>query len=788
MLPLYFQAQGLSMTPSAEKVERVNLPADKFVWVFAGLSPLLILVVFAIFSWTRDLVNEYPYWTFGIGAITFWLWLRWCGGRFAYDLDLLLRTVDFVLNRTFNNRDLSGYSRLERFCFHLRNGGLLQGYSPLIFAWTLLALLIVVFGPARTFFSEDSSLRSGFSRMEVALGVVLLLCAVVVLAFLFDLFSRMHYLHRFTTLLLLAAIIMLAGKFYFTDANATEAANLIYPHEFLLFVALAAVLAYAARILACLLMSDFKRDHGAAWQTADLLAKVELFEDPSHPNFTCWQIFRSALNTSLRYPHYFLFPIAVAILLSPHAYMKFAAVTAALFAGTILTVAGAHDRLRMVLNTIQRLFFHGVLWAVSILVIILAACRFFDFSYLATIMNSTSNTALVWFLVSIYAILWFFKYWIGYVLCQHLLDIFHAEPNYTGWMKYEYKDREFISTRVRQQGRGIQIHGTRFAAVGTYVLKDMTHGEAWQLYDPLELFETIVGRQPIYPPPAAAAKDIPLEAADDGKNKPLEAAGKRGPHQADKPVSPPDPKAVEEKYHLSDLRKRVQFYHIVLDTVLIALLIGFVWIRRPDGLIADESKHGYPWSTHVVAEMTANKNAKGGLTMHKHLFGDKEGSQKDRKVVLFAASGGGTRAALYAASVLRGLDELGALQDVKLCSGVSGGSTAIAYMAIHQDALTDRADSTRHKQAWDNYAKVMTAPFIDEVLCGSLEWRMTRGTRLGMLLDESFQRRMQPAEDGKKPEPKKFKDIDKFGIIFNSTLAGTQEKLGCPWRPMRDRG
>ena len=52
-----------------------------------------------------------------------------------------------------------------------------------------------------------------------------------------------------------------------------------------------------------------------------------------------------------------------------------------------------------------------------------------------------------------------------------------------------------------------------------------------------------------------------------------------------------------------------------------------------------------------------------------------------------AASGGGTRAAVYTASVLRGLAEQGRIGNVVLASGVSGGSAALAYFALHQDAL-----------------------------------------------------------------------------------------------------
>jgi hypothetical protein len=137
-------------------------------------------------------------------------------------------------------------------------------------------------------------------------------------------------------------------------------------------------------------------------------------------------------------------------------------------------------------------------------------------------------------------------------------------------------------------------------------------------------------------------------------------------------------------------------------------------------------------------------------------------------VVLVAASGGGTRAALYAASVFRGLDRLGALADVQLCSGVSGGSTGIAHLAIHRgELLKDRSKS------WQRYADVMSAPFIDDVLCGTLEPRIALGTRMGRLLDESFYRHMYRSEKTSLTNGKKLKDAE-IGVIFNTTLAGTE--------------
>jgi hypothetical protein len=560
---------------------------------------------------------------------------------------------------------------------------------------------------------------------------------------------RHHRLHGFTTLLLLATV-GLTGAYLWLVAPAgqmrAEPDYSIYPHVFLLFIGLAAILAYAARLLARWLMHDFRRRFGPAWANAELLRQAELFvllpslrdardelrdslrlllrRQPERICYTIRHNLRSAIATPLRYPHLLLFPIAVAVLLFPSAYMYFAAVTAGLFAWTVLALAGNYARLNNVLNWLQRLFFHGVLWGVSILVIILAACRLWDFSYVATITNSASNLTVVWFLLSIYATLWYYKYWIGHVLGEHMLDLLPSDQPQKGQLTYRIAEGHRENPYVLATDRYVQVHGMRFVAVGTFQNKSKPgHGQAWEFYDQFGLFEAIAQKQP---------------SAPSGNPKMI--------------CKPGDPEVIDGKFGLSDLRQRVQVYYVLLDLLVVIALVVF-------GLVASRSK--------VVAELEASKQPEKPFALSDYLFQEKPGDHERKAVVLFAASGGGTRAALYAASVLRGLHEYGALEDVKLCSGVSGGSTAIAHLAIH------RAPLQGDPAAWKEYAEVMSAPFIDDVLCGTLEWRIACGTRIGTLLDESFHRQMYRAKKVPLGKGLTLKDAE-LGVIFNTTLAGTE--------------
>ena len=92
-------------------------------------------------------------------------------------------------------------------------------------------------------------------------------------------------------------------------------------------------------------------------------------------------------------------------------------------------------------------------------------------------------------------------------------------------------------------------------------------------------------------------------------------------------------------------------------------------------------------------------------------------TSSDREpVILLAASGGGTRAALYTVAVLHGLARLNKLEHVALVSGVSGGSAALAYFAINRPSLLLNKDDL-----WKKMLDTLSEPFIDDVLTGAAE-------------------------------------------------------------------
>ena len=212
-----------------------------------------------------------------------------------------------------------------------------------------------------------------------------------------------------------------------------------------------------------------------------------------------------------------------------------------------------------------------------------------------------------------------------------------------------------------------------------------------------------------------------------------------------------------------------------------------------------------------LAAQVATADLPGLFDLREQLFA--RDRRQGRPAILLAASGGGTRAALYTYSVLGGLHDLGVLEDVVLASGVSGGSAAIAYFAMHRADLlkadptsrppspgaTECLDDPETCRGWARFGAIMSAPFIQDALRGLTEWRMAwgcegkdagsrEGVRLGVQLQESFDRWYAGAGEngpvytdgcadpstwsGPTERVVRFGDQTKLGLIFNTALAG----------------
>lgn len=77
-------------------------------------------------------------------------------------------------------------------------------------------------------------------------------------------------------------------------------------------------------------------------------------------------------------------------------------------------------------------------------------------------------------------------------------------------------------------------------------------------------------------------------------------------------------------------------------------------------------------------------------------------------LVGIAISGGGSRAANFAASVMAELDRMGLLDKVTAISSVSGGSVAASYFALNGD---DKLRLSNHEQFWGNAKETLSQDF-----------------------------------------------------------------------------
>jgi hypothetical protein len=209
-----------------------------------------------------------------------------------------------------------------------------------------------------------------------------------------------------------------------------------------------------------------------------------------------------------------------------------------------------------------------------------------------------------------------------------------------------------------------------------------------------------------------------------------------------------------------ELGRRVELYFALVNTLLVAGFVLLYWHL-------EQGDRDNTVTPIVVAQRGPTSR---GADLAALLHAEPAGSPP---AIVVAASGGGTRAALYAANVLQGLHRLHADGNIILLSGVSGGGVASAYFFSHRDALVsderqhcDALDPTALQDAWECYLDRMSMPFIRDVLQGAAEWRIQSDVPLGKLLAESFERRL--FADGNRT----LGADSHLGLILNTTIAG----------------
>lgn len=435
------------------------------------------------------------------------------------------------------------------------------------------------------------------------------------------------------------------------------------------------------------------------------LRQVELFVSlPDPPPVTGWMFLLAAFGAVASSPGRVLFPPALFALFVEREFVTGIFVLVLAVNLALLAFASLDPRFGGSWNLPHRIFFGGWSALVSVGVIVLGICRVADVQYVSTLFDGARNYTLGGYLLVGYVLTWWFDYWTSTPAAVRFLDLVGGRGGADD-AQIDYPiDPATPRTSVPAANRVIQTHG----AGRLLVLHD--HG------GPYPYFHSYT----------------PTEAVD------VLRAGlpEKDPVRAD----------------LEWIKWRLAAHFLVTSAFVVILFGGAGWLlhRLPQQPhIGPPPPGSPPFQPLDVASVIVPAEVCTGET----------------PVIAIAASGGGTRAALYTTSILERLHQQGQLRHVRIMSGVSGGGAALAYFAAHRPGLLGTDPN-----AWGEFFKAMKQPYIEDVLDGSGEWRIAADHRLGVLLAESFERYWGDSRR------KAMRDITDIGLILNSAIAGRFER------------
>lgn len=497
----------------------------------------------------------------------------------------------------------------------------------------------------------------------------------------------------------------------------------------------------------------------------------------------------SAVLTPLRYPLQVFLPGAFMALVSSEATMWWWFVPLSLAAWGLLVTGALHERLMEILNTIGRLCFVGPQWVVSVAVVALALARLRGIHYVTYVFAATETTGIIIaYLLFAYALAWFFGFWADILLARRFLRLLSGRDEPVTAIRYRFApptrpklaeetDAELSLSQVQNEHRLIILHGAgRLRLQGFYerdYAPDPDDRRALHFLTPAEVLTQFRRQIENLPPPPA--RD-PLPRIRDLWRAALAYPGATGA--------------------------------AALVCVGLPWTFGFFATSQPAELsIVEEESDATRLDFASLLLGAAHGAPDAGLS--RAAGPDPCGELgPDQPRIAIAASGGGTRAALYTASVLRGLAEQGLICQVVLASGVSGGAAALAYFAIHADALRrPLPPGGTLGPEWTAFEDAMAHPYIGDVVRGISDanvalasWRWRTGiegepvepgvagrsegwtparVRFGSLLAESFVREIGMGQMADVP----------FGLILNTGLLGQcdADEAGNPVETFRTK-
>jgi hypothetical protein len=482
---------------------------------------------------------------------------------------------------------------------------------------------------------------------------------------------------------------------------ASEANQSPYVHTYGVFACVLALLAWLARPLARWQFGSVSDQQRELYRAA--LRETELFPGARvDPDISARRVV-AALATGIFYHllEFLLLPSLFALMV-PSRYLGWTILGFGVFAAWLLMMGNFTLRWRAMVSQVRRWFLVGTPLAVSVAVIAIAILRFAKVQYATTVLDAAPFGVIFVWIIMAYALLWWFEFSVNSAVAAELIRVVGTDHDVeAGYLKYLPDKVPPERLTVDLNDRFIAAHGAGRFAVLGW-FRDKDSNEPLIAFQTFDLMELFAR------------------------------------------LTPP---ALSDLGH--DFKRRIELYFLTVNALVIALLFaGYVY-------------YGYGDRHNTVASVISVRPVP-----HDPQRPDlAELLKARRRVFIVAASGGGTRAALFTATALEGLNKLGVAKDIVLLSGVSGGGVAEAYFYTHRDSLLAAVNPANTE--WPLFKDRMTEPFIGDVLEGAAEWRLLSRAPLGQLLVESFERRLFPVS-GRQAT---MGASSQLALILNTTIA-----------------
>jgi Patatin-like phospholipase len=480
---------------------------------------------------------------------------------------------------------------------------------------------------------------------------------------------------------------------------ASEANQSPYVHVYAAFACALAVIACCARPFGRWQFGTVSTTQRGQYRAA--LKTTELFPGSRKDPDVSKRRMIAALGTGIFYhlSEFMLLPAFFALLV-PSRFLGWTVFGTCLVSAWLLMLGNYTARWRAMVSQVRRGFLLGTPLGISIGVIALALLRLFKVQYVTTILDAAPfGMVFVWIIMA-YALLWWFEFSINGTVARELIAIVGGATDIeNGYLQYLPDQVPPSQLTVQLSDRFIVPHGSGRFVALGYFY-DKTSQKAEAAFQTFDLIELFERLTP---------------------------------------------DSLSDLWH--DLRRRIELYFLAINAAVVLVLgAGAYYYGYGDRHNSVQAVVPAPWApnTSIPADLT------GLLARHDRVF-------------IVAASGGGTRAALFTATALEGLENLGVAKDIVLLSGVSGGGVAEAYFYSHRDQLLSGA---HRSDAWSDFKDHMTEPFIGDVLEGAGEWRLLSRQPLGQLLVESFARRLFTLRNG----PAIVGQSNQLGLILNTSI------------------